>query len=181
MQPEKHIEDLESSIRRRKFLEITGSIGLFLISLLILGPFVHEIAHVLVLKLASCSYSFSYGFSIFQGVYGSVAPYCQLSRTVLLVFYSAGYLATLTAGSILSVASIETEIRSLSLVTASAGTGMLVSVLLSIGSKGDLQQIISVLEVSQIYGTFTVIFIATGVFITSLRTIEYIFRLEREE
>lgn len=181
MQPEKYIEDVESSIRRRKFFQLTASSIIFLASTWFLGPLVHEFAHIAVLKIINCSYSFEYGFQLLRGIYGGVNPYCQPEKAVLLLFYSAGYLATILTGGGLSAFSMRTDSRNLSLILAATGTGILVSILLSIGSKGDVSQIISLLELSRIHGTLTIVFVAVGIFITSLRAVEHIFRLERQE
>lgn len=181
MQPEKHIADLRSSSRRRKFLQLGGSFSFFLLSVFLLGPLIHEASHIAVLELINCAYGFDYGFQILRGMYGSVDPYCQTSSSILLLFYLSGYLATILFGGALSAFSMKTEGKTLSMITASTGTGLLISVLLSVGSKGDISQAISVLEIDKIYGTFAIVFIITGIFITSLRTIEHVFRLERQE
>jgi hypothetical protein len=181
MQPEKHIADLKSSSRRRKFLQLVGSFSFFLTSVFLAGPLIHEASHIAVLEMINCTYGFDYGFQFLRGLYGSVDPYCQASNSILLLFYSAGYLTTILLGGVLSAVSMRTDGKSLSIFTASIGTGLLISVLISVGSKGDISQAISVLEIGEIYGTLAIVFIITGIFVTSLRTIEHIFRLERKE
>ena len=181
MLPEKYIEDIESSARRKNIVSIAGVSTFFIFSALLLGPLIHEYLHIAVLKFLKCPYSFEYGFQLLRGIYGSVNPYCNPGSAGLILFYSSGYLGTLLLGGALSAISMRSDDRKISVWSGTAGAGLLVSILFSIGLKGDIKSIISLLDLHSFHGTLAKLFIITGVFITSLRVLEHFFRLERQE
>ncbi|MFB6213093.1 MAG: hypothetical protein ABEJ07_00810 [Candidatus Nanohaloarchaea archaeon] len=148
MLPEKHLKDLESSRKRRKILSHVTVSATFLASFLLIGQFIHELFHVLPLWLIGCPYSTEIGFSFVGGAHAIVRPLCTPSDGFLLVFYSLGYLSTLVAGwGAIVAASRLKSFRANTL--AAAGTGMLMSILLTIGSEGDVESFLSVAEVSR--------------------------------
>lgn len=179
MQPKKYLEDIESSERRSKIIKYSSQIAIFLSCLLLLGPIIHELSHIAVLKLYNCFYYFTTGFGILTGLYGKVTPLCSPSAPRLALFYAIGYISTITAGGLLSIAS--SKLSDNAGYLAAAGAGMLLSVLLSIGSEGDIQNFLGVLGVSQSYALPLISFLMIGVFITSLRTLQMIMELEGEE
>jgi hypothetical protein len=178
--PEKYINDLESSSKRRKLLLGAGSLLTFIISVLFLGPFIHELSHITVLEFFNCGYSYNYGFSVFQGTYAQVTPYCSLPSWGSLGFYSSGYLVTMLVGGLFCAFSMKSDRRFRSYISASLGSGMLFSILLTIGSKGDLNNLARILE-AESYILLSIVFVVTGIFVTTLRTLEHLFRLERKE
>lgn len=179
MQPEKYIQDLESSSRRKKLGGQFFASILFLISFYFLGPVIHEAAHIAVLQFYDCFYRFSFDFTLLSGFHAKVKPLCAIETPRLLLFYSIGYISTLVAAGVTSIAAVRQTKGSRYL--AAMGSGLFLSVLLSIGAEGDIQSAIEVLGVSQSYGLAVVLFIVIGVFISSLKTLEMFLDLEGEE
>ncbi|MFB6167038.1 MAG: hypothetical protein ABEJ62_02130 [Candidatus Nanohaloarchaea archaeon] len=143
MLPEKHLRDMESSRKRRKTLSRIVVSSAFLASFLFLGQLLHELSHIIPLEAVDCSYSFSYGFSPLGGAHALVQPLCSPDPGFLMFFYPAGYLSTLAAGWGFLLFSRKQEGFRSDLLAAS-GTGMLMSILLSIGSEGDIESFLDV-------------------------------------
>lgn len=180
MMPEKYIKDLESSSRRNKFLRHFGIAAVFLASFLLIGPLLHEISHIFTLEFKGCMYYFRPGFSILNGFRAEVEPLCSLGTAYLILFYSIGYLGTLVAGAALNVLAMERKDRKFSDLLAAAGTGMLLSVLSTIGVEGDLQNLLEIFNMEG-YWQLVSLFVMLGVFLSSLKGVEILLRLEREE
>ena len=118
------------------------------------------------------------GFKILNGVHAEARPLCAISQGYLLLFYSVGYLATLIVGVTLNiVGSVSKENSYLSAM----GTGMLLSVLLTIGSEGDIQNALEILSLDQSYGFWISLLIILGVLAASFQGLENLAGLEREE
>lgn len=179
MQPEKYLRDLESSHKRKKILDLFLLTTVFLSAFLFFGPLLHEAAHISVMHIYNCFYSFEPSFSLLSGLHAEVAPLCTLEKSQLLLFYSIGYPATLIAGGITSLAAV-TDRKGAKYFAASS-SGFFLSVLLSIGAEGDVQNAVDVLGISQSYSLIVVIFVLTGVLLSSLRTLQLFLDLEREE
>lgn len=180
MLPEKYVRDLESSSRRSKLFRKLFIAVTFLTSFFLIGPIIHEIAHLATLEFKGCPHYFRPGFSILNGFRAEVTPFCSLETAYLMVFYSSGYLATLVSGAVLNIGAMEREEGKLSDFLAAAGTGMLLSVLTTIGSEGDL---LNLLEIFNLGGYWKIVslFVILGVFMSSLKGIDLLLQLERKE
>lgn len=179
MQPEKFLRDLESSRKRRKIFQHLGVSAIFSACFLFIGPLVHEAAHVAVLELYGCFHTLKLDFSLLSGLHARVKPLCQVSDARLLLFYSVGYLATIVSGALTGMAAVQD--RKGSRYLGAASSGLLLSVLLSIGAEGDIQNAVQVFGLGPSYSLAIVLLIITGVFLSSLRTIQLFMGLEREE
>lgn len=181
MLPEKHIRDLESSHRKSRVFSNSAVALLFITAFLLLGPAIHELAHVSLLELRNCSYLFDIDFLVPNGINAEVEPLCVISPGYLLFFYSSGYLATLTAGVALNIAGSIARDESLSGYLAALGTGMLLSVILTIGVEGDIQNALEVMKLDAWYGSLVALVIVLGVFAAGIHGLENMMDLEREE
>lgn len=138
----KRLEDIEKSKSRRQ--SIYASI-LFLISGTILGPLIHEIGHLSILEAINCSYSLNFGLGSY-GLYAAIQPLCSPGLIPLATFYSVGYLITLIAGGFLiysGISRIETDRYWVSLTL---GSGLLASMLPTLWLKGDISNLMRILE-----------------------------------
>lgn len=171
MYPDKHFRDIKSSSRRRKALEHFTLSAFFLVFLVLLGPFIHEAAHISVLWLVECSYQTEFGFTILNGLFASVKPLCTPEDYLLAVFYSSGYIATLLAGNLLVLASKIND-SFISEILAAAGSGSLISILLSAGVEGDIRNLLEVLYLDPGTGIVMMAVLVAAVIVSSLRGIE---------
>lgn len=173
MLPGKHIRQLENMERRQNRLKnlVLGTI--FGLCTLIAGPVIHEAAHIAVMEVLNCFYSFSWGIG-FGGVYGRVEPVCAPNALQLLVFYGAGYISTLVAGATLSVYAIKSEklqrFQYQSIVAA--GTGFLASTALSLSKTGDISNIAKILGLGSFYNYLIAIFVFFLISAVILRILE---------
>jgi hypothetical protein len=179
MQPDKYIRDLESSRKRGRFAKKLVLGASFIFSMIILGPLIHEVAHIAVLEFYNCFHQVDTGFTLLRGLNAEIAPLCNMESAQLLFFYSAGYISTLVTASILSMAALEKP-RGAEYLSAIA-TGLFISVLLSVGSRGDIQNAVDVLGISRSYSLAAVLFIVTGVLLSTLKSLQLFLDLEREE
>jgi uncharacterized membrane protein YvlD (DUF360 family) len=140
MLPEKHLENLERDVRRTR----TGAVVLvaifFGLSMLLLGPILHELSHILVLESLGCDYSLEAGFSFFSGVHASIQPLCYIHDVPLIIFYLAGYATTLAAAGFLSYHGLAYDRKRY--LVGSIGAGMFGSIPLSIGAENDISQVL---------------------------------------
>lgn len=181
MFPEKHLKDLESSERKsRIFGDFLVALA-FLTGFVLLGPVLHEISHIAMLEFNNCSYLFDMGFMIPNGIHAEVSPLCAIKPGYLLLFYSIGYLVTLSAGVLLNVTGSILKQRSYSSYMTALGTGMLLSVILTIGVEGDVQNALEVMSLDSSYGSWISLFIVLGVFAASIHGIQNLLDLERKE
>lgn len=181
MFPDKHLKDLESSERRSKILGNSTVALLFLTSFVLIGPFIHELGHLAVLELQSCEYIFNTGFMFPNGFNAEVSPLCVVKPGYLLLFYSIGYLVTLSAGTALNISGSILRQKSYSSHLTALGTGMLLSVILTIGVEGDVQNALEVMNLDPSYGSLITLLIVLGVFAASFHGIENMLELERQE
>lgn len=142
MYPDKHLEDLKSSRKRERLARRAGTSVAFLASFLLLGQAVHELVHVLALEIVGCGYRLDAGFTFLNGLHASVQPLCSPGTGFLSVFYSTGYLSTLVTGWGLLLAAKKGDGSRRELLAAS-GTGMLMSILLTAGSEGDIESFVN--------------------------------------
>lgn len=181
MLPEKHLKDLESSERKSRLLGNLLVALLFLTSFFFLGPFIHEFAHIALLEFKSCNYLFNIGFILPNGIYANVSPLCAIKPSYLLLFYSIGYLATLVTGVILNIAGSVLNQKSYASYLTALGTGMLLSVILTIGVEGDIQNSLEVMKLPLSYGIWISLIIVLGVFTASIHGVKDLINLERQE
>lgn len=181
MFPEKHLKDLESSERRSNIFGSSLVALLFLTSFLLLGPFIHEASHIAMLEFANCNYIFNMGFMLPNGIHAEVSPLCAIKPGYLLLFYAIGYLVTLSAGVILNITGSILKKKSYSPHLTALGTGMLLSVILTIGVEGDVQNALEVMSLDPSYGSWISLLIVLGVFAASIQGIQSLLNLERKE
>lgn len=181
MFPEKHLKDLESSERKSRILGDFSIALLFLTSFVLLGPLIHEISHIAMLEFKNCNYLFNIGFMLPNGIHAEVSPLCAIKPGYLLLFYSIGYLATLSTGVALNVAGSVLEKKSYSSHLTALGTGMLLSVILTIGVEGDIQNALEVMSLDPKHGIWIALFIILGVFTASIHGVQNLLKLERKE
>ena len=181
MFPEKHLKDLESSERKSKILRNFSVTVLFLSSFVLLGPLLHELSHIAVLGLQNCDYVFNIGFVLPNGINAQVSPLCAISSGYLLIFYTIGYFITLSAGVVLNITGSILNQKSYSSYLTALGTGTLLSVILTIGIEGDIQNALEVMKLDPVYGSWIALFIIFGVFATSLQGFQNLLDLERKE
>ena len=181
MLPEKHIKDLESSAKRAKIWEQLSIALLFLGSFLLFGPLIHEGAHLLLLELKNCIYLFNLNFVLPNGVYATVEPLCVIRPGYLVLFYSSGYLATILLGGLLNIMASLKPYMSHSKKLTSIGTGMLLSVVLTIGVEGDIQSALNVMNLNPSHAGWISLLIVLGVFAASIHGTEVLLDLERQE
>jgi len=181
MFPEKHLKDLESSERKSRVLGNFLVALLFLTSFVFLGPIVHELGHLAILEFKNCNYLFNIGFMIPNGIHAEASPLCAIKPGYLLLFYSIGYLVTLSTGVVLNIAGSVLEQKSYSSHLTALGTGMLLSVILTIGVEGDIQNALEVMSLDPGYGIWIALFIVLGVFTASIHGVQNLLDLERKE
>ncbi len=179
MFPEKHLKDLESSDRRSRIFGNFLIALTFLTSFVLIGPLLHEIAHLAMLEFKNCNYLFNIGFMIPNGMHAEVSPLCAVKSGYLLLFYSIGYLVTLSTGVALNIAGSILDQKSYASHLTALGTGMLLSVTLTIGVEGDIQNALEVMGLETSYGLWIALLIILGVFTASIHGLQNL--LERQE
>lgn len=180
MIPQKYLDDLESSANREQSIHHLKLSLLFLVSMVALGPFLHEISHAAVLELNQCIYSFTGSFSLY-GFHASIQPFCSLEKSSLILFYSSGYLSTIIAGGLMKLGALEAPTEKLSHYLAATGTGILISIILTIGAEGDIASLMEILGAPAHWESFIVLFVVLGVFLSSLKGLNIVMGLEWEE
>ncbi len=167
MLPEDYLEEIEEEAQgkeRHLLLGITA-LMLFTVSLLYLGPLLHEVSHAVVLESIGCEYSFK-TMSSYEGVYGEVQPLCTMEDIQLIIFYLIGYVNVFLAGAVpgIWIHFSETD-HWKEILYGSAGTGFLGSLLLSISRTGDIPNTLRILGLSTDYSILVsiVFFIMTAV------------------
>lgn len=77
--------------RKKNFYHSTVfGLGIFLLIAFIVAPVMHEGSHILVLKVLGCHYNINLFFSLAQGVYAYINPWCGMSPLNSLVFFASG-------------------------------------------------------------------------------------------
>lgn len=170
MYPKKYIKDLESSRRRSELFKHLIAGGLFVLGFLFIGPLIHEISHALWLEFHGCFYQMNFEFTYVIGIRGMVDPGCNLNSSALVVFYAVGYLSTLLTGTSLDFYARTTDGENLLL--SSFSIGLLISVLATIGLKGDLQSLVSVLNAPESVASVISAFIMLGIISLTYKTVK---------
>lgn len=181
MYPEKHLNDLKSSERKSKLFKNLSVALLFLASFILIGPVLHEFSHLVLLEVKNCNYLFNIGFIFPNGIHAQVSPLCAIQPGYLLLFYSAGYLITLSAGVGLNITGSLLKEKSYSSHLTALGTGMLLSVILTIGIEGDVQNALEIMNLDPSYGLWISLLIFLGVFTASIQGVQNLLELEREK
>lgn len=176
MFPEKYVKDLESSSRRRKYWKYIVSAILFVTGFLVIGPGIHELSHAAWLEFHGCIYDFDTAFSLIYGISGSVAPTCTMGTPALIVFYSIGYFSTLLLGTVLDFYARATPGRNF--YPSFLSMGILLSILTTIGVKGDLSSLGNVINAPGSFSILAAGFISLGVASLTLMAVK---DLERKE
>jgi|APHM01.1.fsa_nt_gi hypothetical protein len=110
--------------------------GFFAIGFFLLGPFVHELSHLVLIHPSGCEYMFKPDFNVFTGFRGSYDLSCTAQPLTLGLFYFSGYTGTFVA-SVATLYSSSKNIWNKDLLSA-LGVGMLLSIVSSISLKGDV-------------------------------------------
>lgn len=143
MIPRKFLRDKHESEKRRKIFQHTIISLVFISCFLLIGQLIHEFSHLIFLEFKDCLYRFRYGFGALKGFFASVRPFCNMNSLDLTFFYLNGYLSTFTVGTVLALLGYKHE-SFRAKIKASAGSGMLLSIVLSIGAKGDIQNALEI-------------------------------------
>jgi len=178
MFPEKHLKELESSERKSKIFGKLVLLIFFITGFVFFGPLIHELGHLAILELKGCNYIFNIGFVFPHGLNAGVSPLCAITPGYLILFYSIGYLLTLCLGVGLNITGsiLESKYSSAMIYT---GTGMLLSVIPTIGIKGDIQNALAVMNLDPTYSIFIALLIVLGVFAGSIQGIKDLIDSER--
>lgn len=182
MYPERHVKAVKYSRWTRKFFKNFNIVGLFVLTLFLLGPLIHELSHIAWLKYESCFYNLRMSLG-WMGIYGAVKPVCHLSDTSLIVFYSSGFVSTLFAGAFLNFIAIELR-NSIShhSYLLSAGTGLMLSVVVGLISKGDFAEAFRILGFKPVYAGMFSATLMVLIFVSNFKSIDLIIsELEWEE
>lgn len=181
MLPEKHRKELRETEQSRTVEKLTFS-AVFLLGTLLIGPLIHEVSHMSVLMSIGCEFSSSLSTS-FTGIFGKVQPRCALTTSQAVAFYSVGYASTMLAGGFLTVWS-ERKLRvyqEKSLVYGALGLGLMASILLSLGTRGDIFNLLNVLGLPTGLKFPAIIFVLSAVSAASLRMLEVLFDTSERE
>lgn len=162
MLPDHYLEELERSRRLRKFWK-----GLIL-SVILLGtfyfiaPIFHEASHILLLEFFGCNYTEAWTMSL-SGLKGRIQPLCALGTAKMVAFYSVGYLSVILSGGLMGAVGIERHNSFLQdQVLTVTSSGFLLSLVVTIETKGDMENILDLLGVSPVYGTLIYLLIFLG-------------------
>lgn len=170
MFPEKYLRDLESSRRRLKLFQYLTAAFLFVTGFLLIGPLIHEFSHILWLEFHGCYYDMSLSFHYLAGLRGKIDPGCNLNSAALVVFYSIGYFTTLLTGTLIDLYARIKQGEHLYLSAFSIG--ILVSVMATIGLKGDLQSLVKVIGAPKSAASIASVFIILGIVSLTYKTVK---------
>ncbi|MFT4867944.1 MAG: hypothetical protein ACI9LV_000556 [Candidatus Nanohaloarchaea archaeon] len=168
MFPEKHVKEMERLESRKSFRRKIFASAVFLGSVFVIGPVIHELSHMVVLEAIDCKYVLEWGLNI-NGIHGSVRPVCVPTTSQLATFYSIGYLSTIMSGGYLSFVTLRNHnVSSLKMTGYTAlGTGLLVSTAINLSTTGDITNLGEILEIS----TVNIQFFTTGLFLAISATV----------
>jgi len=182
MYPDRHVRSLKRSKLKKKIYRNTGILVIFLLCLMFIGPLIHETTHILWMEYQNCIYD--YGLNLGPtGLHGIIKPLCQMSNLNLIIFYSTGYLSTLIFGTALNVSATEMHERTSRYVyPLSAGTGLMLSVVIGLTAKGDLAEIFDILGFDPLYSQMFTAALMVSIFLSNFKSIDIILsELEWEE
>jgi len=150
-----------------------STILLFPLTVLFIGPIIHEVSHIVILETINCNYTLSAGLG-FSGLFAAVQPYCNPGTLQLSIFYLIGYINTMVFGGFLSLYSLKSENKSKSLIYGTLGAGVLFSIVLTLSFKGDLINTAKILGLPLFYSHALTIILFIGCSASALRTLEQI-------
>lgn len=162
MLPEQYLEELERSKKLKKIWKGLALSAVILTTFYFLAPLVHEASHILFLEFFDCSYSQAWSLSV-SGLTGSIQPLCTLGDTALIGFYSIGYLSVILSGGVLGGLGIERHNSFLldQLLTVTS-IGFLLSLMVTIETKGDLKNILDLIGLDPVYGELVSVLVLFG-------------------
>jgi len=137
---------VEEGFRFYSYLGVFFVLGYFA-----LGPFIHELGHLLFLEVARCSYFLEPGWNVYTGFRAGLEIECVTSSHVQLFFYISGYLTTLTS-ALTAFKFSQMFDGSNERVISIIGVGMLVSIVSSITVKGDVYNALRMLGLESFTG-----------------------------
>lgn len=177
MQPEEHLKKINRNNKKSRYSKDVLLVTLFILFFYFIGPLIHEIGHLAVIILQSCSYDFSISFTFIKGIYGSIQPLCYLPDTSRLIFYISGHFSVLFT-AIIFLINFE---RTKNVFSGVIGTGLLVSMILALGNHSDIYNAFSVVNLGASFSFLFKALIVLGVSITCLKIWQQIFDiLERQ-
>ncbi|MFB6144110.1 MAG: hypothetical protein ABEJ98_02245 [Candidatus Nanohaloarchaea archaeon] len=159
MYPRKHFTDLEKSSRKEKSFHLALMTSAFLLSLFVIGPLIHEATHAAVLLWENCRFTADLGWNM-AGFRANIKPLCSIGGRSLAFFYLSGYTATVLAGAALEFSA--TNIEEYRKTVLSAALGLLLSVAVSAGWRGDIANALEVMG----YGSRLVPVLVVGILVT---------------
>ncbi|MFB6199837.1 MAG: hypothetical protein ABEJ83_03085 [Candidatus Nanohaloarchaea archaeon] len=139
MLPEKHLDDLEQSVKKKKLYSLAGHTLLFAASYLFIAPLIHETVHIIVLAVSNCFYETNWSFNIINGLRATVQPHCSLNKLNQLIFYLSGYLTTL--GSAVAILAGSKKLERYGKPGFAVASGLLLSLVGNISLRGDLKNL----------------------------------------
>lgn len=182
MYPKSHLKSLKRSRLKKRVYRSISILILFSFSLLLIGPMIHETTHVAWLEQEGCEYSLALNIG-WSGLYGAVKPICHLPDMSLIIFYSGGFLSTLTVGAILNLAATELHEKTKRYIyPLAAGTGLMLSVVIGIMAKGDFAEIFKIIGFNQLHSEMFTAALMVSIFVSNFKSIDVILsELEWEE
>ena len=173
MQPEKarKTKEREEKLRKGFYRAFHGLT--FLLALFVIGPLIHEIAHIGVLQILSCTHRELIEAS-FYGIYGTVEPLCELDIFEQGLFYTSGYISTILVGSTFTFFSVKRTGKALKVrdYLASAGSGILLSMIIPLTSHGDFRILASALGLPDSVGMMVSLIVLLTASSLGLRELE---------
>lgn len=162
MHPEEYIKEVEQSRRLRKIWKGLILSGMLLTGFYIVAPFIHEVSHIFLLELFNCSYTQIWSLS-FSGLNGSIQPLCALGTGKMVSFYSIGYLSVILVGGLIGAVGIERHNSFLQdqVLTVTA-IGFLLSLIVTVETKGDMRNILDLLGLDPVYGRLITFLVLLG-------------------
>ncbi len=176
MLPERHFRDIEKLERNRRIKTIGALMAVFLVSMVFAGPLIHELSHVSILEAIGCDYELRLFWEWGKTFHGAVQPLCYVQQVQLFIFYVSGYASTLIAGGFLTFWSVRhmEERRMRAFLYAGAGLGLMSSIVLSIGPRGDFHRALKTIDAPASYRIYILVLVLLIVSSTFLRTLEII-------
>ena len=153
--------------KEKRFNKLKGSsylllfiIIFFLSGYLVLGPLVHEVAHMIFLKVHGCNFYSRYSFSFFSGLTGVFELNCSLNQVQESLFFLIGYFTTLLTGILTLLVSRKSDRFEKYLL--SIGLGMLISTFSSISMKGDIHSVPEIQGIGILLVTLAIFILVSG-------------------
>lgn len=173
MFPDKHVKQMEKLEERNTIYRKLIPSTIFIVSVVAIGPLIHELSHMVVLEAINCEYILNWGLNI-NGVHGSVKPTCVPDKYQLTAFYSVGYLSTAVGGSVLSFMSLRNRFDdSIKKISYTAlGTGLLISTAISLSIVGDMRNLSELLGINPVQTQIFTLGMFLAISATVMRTLQ---------